>query len=77
MSRINWLQTGDQNTAYFHMVAKGTLEGRYTARVSWKNVTIPKDEGGLGLKNLDFWNTTCTIKLMWLLLFITESIWVA
>lgn len=56
---------------------KGTLDGRYTARESWENVTTPKDEGGLGLKNLQIWNTTCSLKLLWLLLFRTESIWIA
>lgn len=56
---------------------KGSLEGCYMTKVSWESVTPPKIEGGLGLKNLEIWNTTCTIKLFWLLLFRTESIWVA
>lgn len=56
---------------------KITLEARYTARVSWDCLTSPVKEGGLGLKNLQLWNTTCTIKLLWFLLFRTESIWVA
>ncbi|XP_013613644.1 PREDICTED: uncharacterized protein LOC106319794 [Brassica oleracea var. oleracea] len=56
---------------------KGTLEGKYVARVAWEKVTQPKQSGGLGLRNLGLWNQTCTIKLLWLLLFKTESIWVA
>ncbi|XP_048634841.1 uncharacterized protein LOC125608411 [Brassica napus] len=56
---------------------KGTLEGRYVARVAWDTVTLPKKQGGLGLRNLEQWNRTCTIKLLWLLLFRTESIWAA
>lgn len=56
---------------------KGTLEGRYVARVAWETVTLPKQQGGLGLRNLELWNRTCTIKLLWLLLFRTESIWAA
>lgn len=56
---------------------KGTLEGRYVARVAWDKVTQPKRCGGLGLRNLELWITTCTIKLLWLLLFRMESVWVA
>lgn len=40
-------------------------------------MTTPNDEGGLGLKNLQVYNHTCALKLLWLLLFRTESIWVA
>lgn len=32
---------------------KGTLEGRYVARVAWDTVTLPKKQGGLGLRNLE------------------------
>lgn len=32
---------------------KGNLEGRFTAKVSWTTVTRPKQEGGLGNKNLE------------------------
>lgn len=44
---------------------KGTLEGKYVARVAWDKVTQPKQQGGLGLRNLELWNRTCTIKLLW------------
>lgn len=56
---------------------KGTLEGKYVARVAWEKVSMPKQKGGLGLRNLQLWNRTCTIKLMWLLLFRPESVWVS
>lgn len=56
---------------------KGTLEGRFNAKVSWEVVTTPKLEGGLGLKNLRIWNRTCALKLLWFLLFKADSIWVA
>lgn len=51
---------------------KDTLDGRHVARVVWETVTIPKDEGGLGIRNLIVWNQTCAIKLLWFLLFKTE-----
>ncbi|VVA97124.1 unnamed protein product [Arabis nemorensis] len=54
-----------------------TLEGRHVARIAWDTVTTPKDEGGLEIKNLKDYNRTCALKLLWLLLFRTESIWVA
>lgn len=56
---------------------KGSIESRHNARISWESLTFPKDEGGLGLRNILPWNRTCTLKLFWLLLFRTESIWVA
>lgn len=56
---------------------KGTLEGKYVARVAWEKVSTPKEIGGLGLRNLMLWNRTCTIKLLWLLLFRPESVWTA
>ncbi|CAH2035799.1 unnamed protein product [Thlaspi arvense] len=39
-------------------------------------ITSPKEEGGLGIKNFNTWNRVCSLKLLWLLLFRTESIWV-
>lgn len=53
------------------------LEGKYVARVAWDKVSMPKQNGGLALRNLGLWNRTCTIKLLWLLLFRPEFIWVA
>lgn len=45
---------------------KGSLEGKYTVRVSWDKVTTSKEEGGLGLCNIVYWNRTCIIKLLWI-----------
>lgn len=56
---------------------KGNLEGRYSAKVAWEAVTTPKEEGGLGLRNIAAWNKTCTLKLLWMLFFRRESVWVA
>lgn len=36
---------------------KGNLEGRHVAKVAWETVTTPKEEGGLGVKNLLVWNS--------------------
>lgn len=47
------------------------------ARVSWQDISQPKSEGGLGLRNLSSWNETCGLKLIWMLFFRGGSIWVA
>lgn len=56
---------------------KGTVEGHHSAKVSWEVVTLSKKEGGLGIRDLVFWNKACSIKLLWLLFFRAGSIWVA
>ncbi|XP_033128797.1 uncharacterized protein LOC117129330 [Brassica rapa] len=56
---------------------KGSSEGSHSARVSWETVTLSKDEGGLGIRNLVWWNKACSVKLLWLLFFRAGSIWVA
>ncbi|CAH8262212.1 unnamed protein product [Arabidopsis lyrata] len=56
---------------------KGSLEGHHSARVSWETVTKRKDQGGLGIRDLIYWNKACTIKLIWLLFFQSGSVWVA
>ena len=55
---------------------KGTSEGHNNARVSWETVTLTKDEGGLGVKDLHSWNLACILKLVWLLFFRPNSVWV-
>lgn len=47
---------------------KCSLEGRHVARFAWETVCSPKEEGGLDVKDLEVWNKTCTIKLLWLIL---------
>ncbi|CAA7040466.1 unnamed protein product [Microthlaspi erraticum] len=56
---------------------KGSIEGHHSARVAWSTVTTPKEEGGLGIKDLTTWNKACCLKLIWLLFFQSGSIWVA
>lgn len=55
---------------------RGTTEGHHSARVSWEIVTLSKEEGGLGIRDLNEWNKACTLKLVWLLFFRSGSIWV-
>lgn len=54
---------------------KGKLDGSGGAKVAWEKVSVPKQEGGLGLKNWVCWNVACAIKLIWILFFKQDSIW--
>lgn len=56
---------------------RGTTEEHHFARVSWDTVTLSKEEGRLGIRDLNYWNKACTLKLLWLLFFRSGSIWVA
>ncbi|CAG7867093.1 unnamed protein product, partial [Brassica rapa] len=56
---------------------QGNIERHHSARVSWENITKPKEEGGLGIKDLSLWNKACCLKLIWLLFFQAGSVWVA
>lgn len=55
----------------------GYTEGSDSAKVSWETITLSKDEGGLGCRDLKAWNKACSIKLIWLLFKSPSSIWVA
>nr|GEY58160.1 RNA-directed DNA polymerase, eukaryota, reverse transcriptase zinc-binding domain protein [Tanacetum cinerariifolium] len=46
------------------------------AKVSWKIICTPKDQGGLGLKKLDEWNETLFSKQIWKIATKKESLWV-
>ncbi|XP_010495447.1 PREDICTED: uncharacterized protein LOC104772543 [Camelina sativa] len=65
------------NTMCSSFLWKGHCEGRHNARVSWDNITKPKDQGGLGIRDLATWNTACVLKLIWLLFFRSGLVWVA
>ncbi|XP_010481206.1 PREDICTED: uncharacterized protein LOC104760055 [Camelina sativa] len=47
------------------------------AKVSWRKVCSPKEEGGLGLQDLREWNKIFGLKLIWDLFFASGSLWVA
>ncbi|GJT07259.1 RNA-directed DNA polymerase, eukaryota, reverse transcriptase zinc-binding domain protein [Tanacetum coccineum] len=46
------------------------------ASVAWKDICIPKSQGGLGLKSLHNWNEALLTKHLWNILVNKESIWV-
>lgn len=53
----------------------GNITARAAAKVSWSQISLPRDEGGLGFRNLCIWNKTLCLKLIWLLFCESESLW--
>ncbi|XP_071720735.1 uncharacterized protein [Rutidosis leptorrhynchoides] len=45
------------------------------AKVAWKDVCVPKDQGGLGLKPLKVWNEVLIVKQIWRILVKDMSLW--
>ncbi|XP_071738715.1 uncharacterized protein [Rutidosis leptorrhynchoides] len=45
------------------------------AKVAWKNVRVPKDQGSLGLRPLKDWNETLIVKQIWRLTTKQDSLW--
>lgn len=56
---------------------KGNLEGHHSARIAWETVVKTKEQGGLGVKDLQTWNKACCLRLIWLLFFRPDSVWVS
>ncbi|KAJ9535280.1 hypothetical protein OSB04_un001622 [Centaurea solstitialis] len=46
------------------------------AKVSWKEVCLPKGKGGLGIRSLKCWNKALLAKQIWKLIDNGESVWV-
>ncbi|GJY24734.1 RNA-directed DNA polymerase, eukaryota, reverse transcriptase zinc-binding domain protein [Tanacetum coccineum] len=46
------------------------------AKVAWKQVCLPKEQGGLGIKSLKKWNEVLLIKQLWKIIEGKESLWV-
>uniref|UniRef100_A0A2N9EXA1 Reverse transcriptase zinc-binding domain-containing protein n=1 Tax=Fagus sylvatica TaxID=28930 RepID=A0A2N9EXA1_FAGSY len=51
--------------------------GRGGIKVSWEQVCLPKQEGGLGLKRVEDWNRAAVMKHIWNLFTQAGSLWVA
>ena len=54
----------------------GSLDKRGIAKMSWKTVCLPKEEGGLGLRSLVVWNQVLCLRFIWRLLSKAKSLWV-
>ncbi|KAA0036886.1 zf-RVT domain-containing protein [Cucumis melo var. makuwa] len=56
---------------------KGKEEGRGGIKVAWVDVCLPFEEGGLGIRDGPSWNIANTLKILWLMLTNSGSLWVA
>lgn len=56
-------------------LCKGDISASSSAKVSWESCCQAKEEGGLGLRNLQAWNQACAVKMIWLIFFARDSIW--
>ncbi|KAL0549397.1 hypothetical protein IC582_013879 [Cucumis melo] len=52
-------------------------EGRGGVKVAWAEVCLPLEEGGLAIRDGPSWNIASTLKILWLLLTSSDSLWVA
>ncbi|KAG7568298.1 Reverse transcriptase domain [Arabidopsis thaliana x Arabidopsis arenosa] len=56
---------------------KNKLDSAVGARVAWKDVCRPKEEGGLGIRRLEDFQVVFQLKLIWNLFANAGSLWVA
>ncbi|CAK8573527.1 unnamed protein product [Lathyrus sativus] len=49
--------------------------GRKVHVVKWKTITMPKENGGLRLRDLSAMNHACILKLAWQLIIGAEDLW--
>lgn len=54
---------------------KGPLMGSGGAKVSWSDICLPREEGGLGIRTLRENNIACMLKHIWILFLDKESLW--
>ena len=54
----------------------GPVLSTHKAKISWRDVCKPRDEGGLGLRNLTEANNVYCLKLIWRILSTRSSLWV-
>lgn len=60
-----------------HFLWSGDIAKKHGVKVAWHQICLPKEEGGLGLRNFSLWNKTLNLKLIWLLFSKSDSLWVA
>ncbi|CAL1383523.1 unnamed protein product [Linum trigynum] len=53
------------------------MEQNKKAKVAWKHAAFPKEEGGLGFRDLWSWNQACLARHIWVVLANQETLWIA
>nr|GEX35132.1 hypothetical protein [Tanacetum cinerariifolium] len=49
--------------------------GKGKSKVAWESVCLPKDEGGLGIRRLECFNTAIMASHIWKIISLKESLW--
>lgn len=59
-----------------HFLWSGSLSNKCVHKVSWQECAVPKDEGGLGIKNLAVWNDSAILSQLWRVINQEDSLWI-
>jgi len=54
----------------------GEAEYKKAPYVAWDTICKPKNQRGLGIKNLNLWNQACIAKLIWAIAKKKDNLWV-
>ncbi|XP_042030044.1 uncharacterized protein LOC121776975 [Salvia splendens] len=57
-------------------IARSFLWGKKYGQVAWDDVCKPKKEAGLGIKNLNAWNSALHAKILWNIHSQKDSLWI-
>lgn len=55
----------------------GRIDKKGMAKIAWSQESLPKKEGGLGLRRFAAWNKILCLRLIWILFSNSGSLWVA
>lgn len=57
-------------------LCRNFLWGSSSAPIAWKQICLPKMEGGLGLRDLDAWNSALLSRILWNIQAKKDSLWI-
>ncbi|GAA0162197.1 reverse transcriptase [Lithospermum erythrorhizon] len=55
---------------------KGKANGKFLPKVAWKQVTMRKNEGGLGIKKIKEWNIACMTQHLCNICYKKKTLWI-
>lgn len=64
------------NSLYSVFLWKDDIKSNNIAKVAWEKCVLTKKQSGLGIKDLQTWNLACCIRLIWLLFFKANFVWI-
>ena len=63
--------------AFISFLWSGKTGNSHRAKISWESVSLPKEEGGLGMRRIKDSNDANVMKHIWNLFYRKDSLWVA